>query len=338
VSFPARLAVGVTEVEPFAMRGADGHWQGIAVELWREIARDLGVEFSFMEMEPAALMHGLLDGSLDLVVSTMSVTPEREAVLDFTHPYFHAGLGIAVPYRGESDWLGSLWRVLTSRPMVLLGLMFLVIILAGAAVWLMERKRNPEHFGGSPLKGFFSGLWWSAQTIATVGYGDTSVRTPAGRTLGLFWMLASMLLTAVFGAVVTSSLTLASLEGKVRGQQDLDSVRVGVVAYSSGDEYLARRHYNFARYPDLHQGMTALLGGKLDAFVFDQPTLRYLAAKQRHGEMTVLPDFLRGEDYALAFPDKSPLRDSVNMALLKALRAERWRVILYNYLGQGAES
>jgi ABC-type amino acid transport substrate-binding protein len=222
--------------------------------------------------------------------------------------------------------------------MIMLAMMCVVITLAGVGVWLVERKRNPEHFGGSMLKGIFSGMWWSAQTIATVGYGDKTVQTPAGRALGLFWMLSSLVLTAVFGAVVTSSLTLAGLEGKVRGQQDLDSVRVGVVAHSTGDDFLARRHYNFVRFPDLNQGLGALVGGKVDAFVYDQPSLRYLATKDYRGHITVLSDFLRGEDYALAFPDKSPLRDPVNLALLKALRSERWRAILYDYLGQGSDS
>lgn len=335
---PPKLVVGVTDVAPFVMRGPDGHWRGIAVDLWREIARDLGVEFSLVEMTPEALAHGLLGASLDVAVATMTPSPELEAVMDFSHSYFHAGLGIAVPYRADDSWLTHFWRIFTSRPVALLGLMFMVIILAGVMVWLMERKRNPEHFGGSALKGLFSGLWWSAQTIATVGYGDTHVRTTAGRVLGLFWMLASLVLTAVFGAVVTSALTLASLEGKVRGAQDLDSVRVGAVAYSSGDAYLVHRRYNFARYPDLHQGLDALVKGRIDAFVFDQPTLRYLAANEYHGNLTVLPDFLRGENYALAFPDKSPLRDRVNLALLHVLRTERWRAILYEYLGHGADS
>jgi polar amino acid transport system substrate-binding protein len=330
--------VGVTEVAPFVMRQADGHWHGIAVELWRDIAKDLGVEYKFLEMDQVGLIRGLETGSLDLVVSAMSVTPEREQILDFSHAFFHAGLGIAVPYQGEDNWLGHLWRVLSSRPMIMLAMMCLVITLAGVAVWLLERKRNPEHFGGSILKGVFSGMWWSAQTIAAVGYGDKAVQTPAGRALGLFWMLSSLVITAVFGAVVTSSLTLAGLEGKVRGQQDLDSVRVAVVAHTTGDESLARRHYNFVRFPDLNQALGALVGNKVDALVFDQPTLRYLANKDYRGHITVLPDFLRGEDYALAFPDKSPLREPVNLALLRTLRTERWRNILYNYLGQGADS
>jgi ABC-type amino acid transport substrate-binding protein len=335
---PAKVVVGVTEVAPFAMHGPDGGWRGIVVDLWREIARELNLDYTLVELAPEALAHGLLSGSLDVAAATMSPTPEAEAILDFSHAYFHTGLGIAVPYHGDDGWLTHFRRIFNSRPVIFLFFMFLVVVMAGMVIWLMERKRNPEHFGGSPLKGFFSGLWWSAQTLATVGYGDTTVRTTAGKVLGLFWMLASLVLTAIFGAVVTSSLTLASLEGKVRGAQDLDSVRVGTVAMSTGDAYLTHRRFNFARYPDLHQGLDALLAGKLDAFVFDQPTLRYLAAKDYHGDLAVLPDFLRGENYALTFPDKSPLREPVNMALLKVMRSERWRSILYEYLGQGAES
>jgi ABC-type amino acid transport substrate-binding protein len=323
---------------PFAMLGPDGQWQGLAVELWREIARDLGLEFRFVGMDLTGLLAGMADGSLDVGVSALTVTAERERVMDFSHAFFRAGLGIAVSKQGADDWLGRLWQVFTSRPMAMLGFMFLVMVLAGVVIWLVERKRNPEHFGGTALKGMSSGLWWAAQTIATVGYGDKTLQTTAGRMLGLFWMLASLVIAAFFGAVVTSSLTLAGLEGKVRGQQDLDTVRVGVVAHSSGQEYLAHQRYNFRIFPDLHLGAKALLENKVDAVVFDQPSLRYLATKEFPGLLTVLPDLLQGDNYALAFTEKSSLREPVNQSLLKILRGDRWRDMVYQYLGQGEGS
>ena len=38
-----RLVVGLIQSPPFCMRD-DGSWSGISVELWREIAADLGID------------------------------------------------------------------------------------------------------------------------------------------------------------------------------------------------------------------------------------------------------------------------------------------------------
>ncbi|MGB5704610.1 MAG: transporter substrate-binding domain-containing protein, partial [Polyangiales bacterium] len=43
------LRVGVVALEPFAMKTVDGHWEGIAVDLWREVADEMGVDFELRE-------------------------------------------------------------------------------------------------------------------------------------------------------------------------------------------------------------------------------------------------------------------------------------------------
>jgi voltage-gated potassium channel len=47
------------------------------------------------------------------------------------------------------------------------------------------------------------GLWWAAQTVTTVGYGDLTPTTPAGRLLAT----AVMLLGIGFLTVITASIT-----------------------------------------------------------------------------------------------------------------------------------
>jgi ABC-type amino acid transport substrate-binding protein len=42
-----KLTVGVYRAAPFNIRQADGSWTGISVDLWREIAADLKVDFEW---------------------------------------------------------------------------------------------------------------------------------------------------------------------------------------------------------------------------------------------------------------------------------------------------
>jgi ABC-type amino acid transport substrate-binding protein len=91
-----KLLVGTRHVPPFAIKKADATWEGISIELWREIAAENHWDFEFREFDLEQLLGRLEKGELDAAVAAVTVTPEREKLLDFTHPFYSSGLGIAV--------------------------------------------------------------------------------------------------------------------------------------------------------------------------------------------------------------------------------------------------
>ena len=93
----------------------------------------------------------------------------------------------------------------------------LLLLLVGLAMWRLERKRNPEQFGGTTIEGIASGFWFSAVTMTTVGYGDKHPKTLGGRLVALFWMFVSVILVSVFTATITSLLTVKQLVPSIRG-------------------------------------------------------------------------------------------------------------------------
>jgi ABC-type amino acid transport substrate-binding protein len=107
----SELVIGTKESPPFALRGTDGRWSGISVELWREIASDLDLRFRFVERDVPGLLSGLDDGSLDASVAALTMTAARERSIDFTHPFHTTGLGIAVSGRPESGWVSIARRI-----------------------------------------------------------------------------------------------------------------------------------------------------------------------------------------------------------------------------------
>ena len=116
-----RLVVGLTQSPPFCMRGEDGSWSGISVELWQGIAADLGIDTEFRETSVTGLFDDLAPGRpLDVSIGALTITAEREDRLDFTQPFFLSGLGVAVKTApgagGLWSWLGrvlawNFWRI-----------------------------------------------------------------------------------------------------------------------------------------------------------------------------------------------------------------------------------
>jgi ABC-type amino acid transport substrate-binding protein len=72
------MIVGTKEAPPFAMKGPAGHWTGLSIELWQDIATKLGLKYEFREAELDQLLAGIADNSMGAAVAAITVTSDRE--------------------------------------------------------------------------------------------------------------------------------------------------------------------------------------------------------------------------------------------------------------------
>ncbi|HYP69155.1 MAG TPA: transporter substrate-binding domain-containing protein [Thiobacillaceae bacterium] len=326
--------VGLVPAPPFAMKDSEGKWEGIAVDLWRHVAHDLGLRFELQEMAIPDLVAGLQQSKLIAVV-TATASADRELLMEFSHPYYSSGLAIAVPVKASSgNWFEPLGDVVSAGTVKITSVLLGLLLIAAVLIWLSERQANPEHFSPQPLRGIADGLWWAAVTLTTVGYGDKAPRTRAGRVIGVIWMFAAVVLIALFTAQVTSSLTVTSLSGRVRGPADLVHVKVGAIQDSQPQTLLQTKFgVKAAGYPGFRQGLEALEKGDISAFVAAEPVLRYEIANNFPGRLAVVgAPFLRA-DYVFAFPLGSAIRKQVNRSILSYIETNEWRDLIHQYLG-----
>ena len=79
---------------PFEFVDPAGQISGVDIEVGREIGKALGREVEFRNINFDGLITALRTGSVDLVLSSMTATPERRKSIDFSEPYVKAGLAI----------------------------------------------------------------------------------------------------------------------------------------------------------------------------------------------------------------------------------------------------
>ncbi|AGA89245.1 periplasmic component of amino acid ABC-type transporter/signal transduction system [Thioflavicoccus mobilis 8321] len=325
------LTIATRHAPPFAYKDASGQWSGIAVELWNRIAARNGYDFQYTELGLTEMLDAVAAGRIDAAVAALTITADREAQFDFSHAFHTSGLAIAVPQR-SSTVFSVLSRFMSREFLTIVAGLLALLVTVGVLIWLVERRANPQ-FRRKAWSGIGAGLWWSAVTMTTVGYGDKVPMTFWGRVLGMVWMFAALIVISTFTAAITTALTVNELDASLNGIDDLRSKRVLVLQGSTSDSFLADERIRHRTVGTLAEALEQLAAGQADAVVHDAPILRYEISVAFRRHLRVLPFTLTRQDYGIALPAGSKIREPVNVALLEIIGSDDWPGILADYLG-----
>ncbi|WP_341707682.1 transporter substrate-binding domain-containing protein [Halopseudomonas sp.] len=328
------LRVGITEVPPFVIADGSGGWEGISIDLWRAIAERQGWAFEWQPMGFSELLQAVEAGNVDVAVGALTMTAERELLFDFSHPFYQTGLSIGVARAPKTGLLQSLKALFSWGFLSVIGGLALLLLGVGFALWLVERRRNPEQFGGTAAQGIGASFWWAAVTMTTVGYGDKAPVTFAGRLVALIWMFAGLIMVASFTAAITSALTVSNLQYQIRGPQDLPGSTVATIDGTASARYLSEERIVGQGFTNLTDAMRSVTAGETDAVVYDRPLLQYRNQQLGRERLDLLPAVFDQQLYALAVPTGSSLRDDLNEAVLRVTESAEWRLIQRAYLGE----
>ncbi len=81
---------------PFESQNEKGEIVGFDIEVVKAVAQKAGIEVKFLNTPWEGIFNSVAQGDRDLLVSAITITPERKQTLDFSAPYFDAQQLIAV--------------------------------------------------------------------------------------------------------------------------------------------------------------------------------------------------------------------------------------------------
>jgi len=331
---PIRVAARICP--PFVMNDAS-EFSGLSIFLWDNIAVELGLEYSIEEYGLNEMLESVAQGKADVGVSCLSVTHEREKIIDFSHSFFETHLAIAVKQHGFLHAIKKFFY--NKRLLVAVGIIVGVAALIGGILFLLEHKINTRLYsmknqGGKLMEAFIAGLLFI--TSGPIRYYE--FKTLAGRTLSAVLAVGSTLMIASITAFLASAFTLEHMRSEITGPRDLTKVKVGVMEASTSLEYLQEQGINGRTFNDRQKLLAALDDGSLDVVVSDGAVLKYLIKKAqaegRYESLSVLPFEFEKQNYAFALPDHSPHVEKLNQALLSVRESSVWRKELVKYLGK----
>lgn len=76
------------------MRDLNGELVGFELDVGRQLAEDMGVEVEFVPTSWDGIIPALVSGKFDVIISGMSITPQRNLTVAFSDPYAFSGMTI----------------------------------------------------------------------------------------------------------------------------------------------------------------------------------------------------------------------------------------------------
>jgi polar amino acid transport system substrate-binding protein len=158
-------------------------------------------------------------------------------------------------------------------------------------------------------------MFWAMS--AFVGQQTREPRSIPGRLMAALAIVTSVIFITYVQATLTTAMTVAQLRGGIQGPGDLPGKKVGTTTGSTTADWLRTHSVKPTEFQKIDDAFAALERGDLDAVVFDAPVLLYYASNGGKGKVEVVGEIFKKENYAILFPQGSPLRKPVNEALLK---------------------
>ncbi|MDE0003534.1 MAG: transporter substrate-binding domain-containing protein [Rhodospirillaceae bacterium] len=93
------IKIGLSLFMPWTMRDLNGDLIGFEIDVGRKLAADMGVDVEFVPTAWDGIIPALISGKYDVIISGLSITPQRNLTVNFTQPYAYTGATIVANRR-----------------------------------------------------------------------------------------------------------------------------------------------------------------------------------------------------------------------------------------------
>ncbi|XP_018522103.1 LOW QUALITY PROTEIN: glutamate receptor ionotropic, delta-1 [Lates calcarifer] len=349
--------------DPFVMvaeniLGQPKRYKGFSIDVLDALAKILGFKYEIYQVADSKYGSQLPNGSWngmigdlinkpDLAVSAITITPERENVVDFSKRYLDYSVGILLRKPEEKINIFSLFAPFD---LAVWACIAAAIPVVGVLIFLLNRlqalrsssTQNPPP--GQPSSGVGSGTLHSAIWIVYGAFvqqgGDGVVGSVALRIVMGSWWLFTLIVCSSYTANLAAYLTVSRMDHAIWSFQDLArqiDVDYGTVRDSAVYDYFRNKGTNpleqDSTYAELwrtiskNNGMDYSVSSPSEgirkakkspyAFLWDMAVLEYAALTDDDCTITVSGNSMSSKGYGIAMQHGSPYRDLFSQKILE---------------------
>ncbi|XP_066250045.1 glutamate receptor 1-like isoform X2 [Euwallacea similis] len=354
----------VRKEEPGELLMGNDRFEGYCKDLAELIAKKLNINYELRIVKDGkygaengdvkggwdGMVGELVRNEVDLAIAPISITSERERVIDFSKPFMSLGVSIMIkkPMKqkpGVFSFLNPLSQeIWISVVFAFVGVSIVLFIVSRFSPyeWRIlhhsdEPVRHPPHLhtnsGGTMANDFslLNSLWFSLAAFMQQG-GDISPRSISGRIVGACWWFFTLIIISSYTANLAAFLTVERMVAPINSPEDLASQteveygtlmggatydffkRSQITLYSRMWEFMNSRKHVFVKSYDDGIRRVRQSKGKY-ALLIESPKNDYINEREPCDTMKVGRNF-DAKGFGVATPLGSPLRDAVNLAVL----------------------
>src|SRR5258708_2680020 len=213
-----KVTVLIKAAKPFAF-DKGGAPAGYSIDLWKRVAEEAKLDYEFKTVSTVPEVIDTLKAQhADVGLGALSITAEREAVIDFSYPYYKSGLQILVNTENTKSPFRAFLKLDIFK---VLGLLIVAILINAHILWFFERQKGSDSFDANYREGILNAMWWSVCFLVTLGCENIAPTRVAGRLLAVVWMLAGEALYSYVAGTLTTAMTKEALQSDIRPVADL---------------------------------------------------------------------------------------------------------------------
>ena len=296
---------------------------GFEVDLWKAVCKELAAQgivtdCRFIPAEWSEIEPSVKSGKADVAMSGLTIRSHRMEWADFSMPTMNSGLGIIVLRENTGGILHTLnimWNAL--KVPVILFCSF--ICLFAFVLWIIEKDDNPDNDAGGIsdnfYPGFFEAIYFCIVTCSTVGYGDYTPKKWVSKIVVAVLIFSGIIAFCNFTALLSAEHVM-EYTGEIKGPEDLKGKTVLTQKGTTSVDYVKKLGAKPKIVDDIDSACDWLLLKRGDAVVFDHPVLLNYA-KDNPEQVRMVKGMFDEQYYGFMLKKDSPIRDSINLALLK---------------------
>ena len=322
--------VVVHEMVPLVMIDDSGELGGFEIEMWDHISEKMGFIPNYVSVPKFVdVLDYVRGGKADYGLAGITITHDRNTEFDFSYPHKKSGMGILIRDEYEMDQKDAIIAVITNDSFIKTWTLFLLFVVFMAnIIWLTERGSSsiPDKY----TEGFGIAMWYMFVVVTTVGFGDVVVKKKLSRfiTIVTFFIGIGLAGTAIaqLGAVFDAQMETYA----INNVSELKGKKVAVVGGTTSEVDGVGADFVKARTSD--EAVLLLEAGKVDAVLFDAPTLKYFAKES--SDLTTVGGMFDLQDYGVIMSKDNPLRDQISLEILKYTESHAYESLHVKWFGE----
>ena len=289
------LQVQTIERPPFVME-QEGVLTGFSIELWDEIAQVNDWEYEFQVTDTfTELLRAPQVGDADLAIANISITADREEIMDFSAPIYDGGMLMIVSQgSGSNVFINALTNKLFFIPL-------LVFIFITTCAVLLLSQVGPKRSAREAYR-------------ILIGFGKDYKRG-AERLVAMVWYTVALAMLIIMTVEITTVTILTEQNESITSVSDLAFKKVGVIQGSTSEAYLRSINVKTDSYAKIIPLFNAIESGSLDVVVHDAPVISHYVKTQSDGNVRIAGDLFNKEQYGIALPTGSVYTEQINQTL-----------------------